>query len=64
MPFAIPDFPPQSAPELSAHVRTVVREDVMWNRPIFKAPPLEGVMQAIDAHRVAQELRSIGLVRR
>jgi len=31
---------PQVATEPPALVRVVSREDVMWNRPIFKAPPL------------------------
>ncbi len=63
MPFSAPMIPPPNAPEVFAHVRTVIREDVMWNRPIFKAPPLDRFLQCVDAKRVAQDLRSIGLVR-
>ena len=31
---------PQIATEPPALVRVVSREDVLWNRPIFRAPPL------------------------
>ena len=31
---------PQAATEPPALVRIVSREDVLWNRPVFKAPPL------------------------
>jgi hypothetical protein len=37
-------------------VRTATREDVLWNRPVFKAPPLQFHPQAFDASRFAQEL--------
>jgi hypothetical protein len=32
---------PQSATEPPALVRVVAREEVQWNRPVFKAPPLK-----------------------
>ncbi len=32
---------PQPATEPPALVRVVSREDVLWNRPIFRAPPLD-----------------------
>ena len=37
--------PPQNRPSLErenppAIVRKITREDVLWNRPVFKAPPL------------------------
>lgn len=37
--------PPQFRPSLEreippAIVRKITREDVLWNRPVFKAPPL------------------------
>ncbi len=41
MPLPIPFSRPPVAPEPPALVRLVTREDVMWNRPVFKAPPLE-----------------------
>jgi hypothetical protein len=41
-------------------VRTVAREDVQWNRPIFKAPPLELFLQEFDATIFAEELRPTG----
>jgi hypothetical protein len=35
-------FRPDAARETPpAIVRQVTREDVLWNRPVFKAPPLE-----------------------
>lgn len=37
LPFARPQLPV----EPPALVCIVAREDVQWNRPIFKAPPLE-----------------------
>ena len=42
-------------------VRTATREDVQWNRPIFKAPPLEMFLQHFDATIFAEDLRRIGL---
>lgn len=35
-----PAFRPPPERETPAIVRVVTREDVQWNRPIFKAPPL------------------------
>ena len=41
-------------------VRVVSREDVQWNRPVFKAPPLAVQMPTIDATLFASDLtRSI-----
>lgn len=42
-------------------IQSATREDVLWNRPIFKAPPLEVHPQAFDATIFAQDLRRIGL---
>ncbi|MEO6244835.1 MAG: hypothetical protein ABIQ12_05320 [Opitutaceae bacterium] len=47
-----------------ALVRTISREDLAWDRPIFRAPPLELDATAFDVARFAQELRRIGLVGR
>lgn len=33
-------FRPPPEREIPAIVRVIPREDVMWNRPTFKAPPL------------------------
>jgi len=40
MPLDVPfhSQPPASTP--SAIVRTFTRQDVLWDRPVFKAPPL------------------------
>lgn len=32
---------PQTAAEPPALVRVLTREEIHWNRPLFKAPPLE-----------------------
>jgi hypothetical protein len=45
-------------------VRSVTREDVMWNRPVFKAPPLELNPKVVDARIFAEDLQRIGLVHR
>jgi hypothetical protein len=52
-PTPIPDNPP-------AMVRVMGREDVLWNRPIFKAPPLE-LNPLINPLQLAEDLRRIAL---
>lgn len=49
MHFALPEFRRPSPPEPPALVRVVSRSDVMWNRPVFKAPPLVIEPQRFDA---------------
>jgi hypothetical protein len=44
-----PFIRPQVATEPPALVRVVSREDVLWNRPVFKAPPLVVRPPVIDA---------------
>jgi hypothetical protein len=61
MHFPVPDSHPKPATEPPALIRNATREDVLWNRPIFKAPPLELHPQAFDAEMFAQDLRKIGL---
>lgn len=56
MPFSVPDFHPKPEAEPLAMVRTATREDVLWNRPVFKAPPLRLHPQAFDVQRFVQEL--------
>ena len=55
------DFHPQPDTAPQAMVSTATREDVQWNRRIFKAPPLELHPQAFDAKIFAQDVRRIGL---
>jgi hypothetical protein len=55
------DFQPQPEAAPPAMVSTANREDVQWNRRIFKAPPLELHPQAFDAKIFAQDVRRIGL---
>lgn len=56
MPFPAPNFHPKPESEPPAMVRTVTREDVLWNRPVFKAPPLQFHPQSFDASRFSREL--------
>lgn len=56
MPFSVPHFDPKAEAEPPAMVRTATREDVLWNRPVFKAPPLRLHPQAFDVQRFVQEL--------
>src|SRR5689334_5026446 len=58
----IPTPPQQNAPEPPAMVSSVTREDVMWDRPVFKAPPLNP--KIFDARIFAEDLQRIGLVQR
>ena len=51
------DFRPQYSPEPPALVSVVSRGDVMWNRPVFKAPPLNIVAPTFDPKSMAEELR-------
>lgn len=64
MHLPLPTPSPQPAPEPPAMVRSATREDVMWDRPIFKAPPLEQHLQSFDARIFAEDLKRIGLVQR
>jgi hypothetical protein len=48
-----------------AIVRVLTRQDVAWNRPIFRAPSLDLLpLPALDPTRLAQELQRIGPVSR
>lgn len=57
MHFPVPDFPFQRLPDPPAVVTMVSRSDVMWNRPVFKAPPIAVTPPTFDAKAVAEELR-------
>jgi hypothetical protein len=46
--------PPESRPPLErenppAIIRKITREDVLWNRPVFKAPPLVVRLPSVSA---------------
>ena len=43
-----PTTRPSPLPEAPAEVRTNSREDMMWSRPIFRAPPLRVNPPAVD----------------
>lgn len=59
MHLPIPFTRPPTAPEPPALVRVVLREDVLWNRPVFKAPPLQVQPPVFDA-KVFAELQLAG----
>ncbi len=62
MYFPLPNFNVQRTPEPPQVVRVVAQSDVMWDRPVFKAPPLE-INQSFDAKAVVNELRQVILFR-
>lgn len=49
MPIPLPNFRLQLPAEKPAIVQMVTREDMIWNRPIFRAPPLRINAPAVDA---------------
>lgn len=57
MPFPAPyhETPPAQAP--AAIVRVLNREDIQWNRPLFKAPPLNVVPPVADVAELARAVR-------
>jgi hypothetical protein len=64
MHFSIPNFRQPPTPEPPPDVCIVSRADVQWNRPIFKAPPIQLNPKVVDSARVAEELRRISLIGR
>ena len=42
-------------------VRYLGREDVLWNRPVFKAPPLMLQPKLFDVTALAEEFRRVGI---
>lgn len=40
MPFPVPELQSQPVHVLPSIFWNATREDVLWNRPVFKAPPL------------------------
>jgi len=57
MPFPTPFHDSQSAGTPVAIVRVLEREDMMWDRPIFKAPPLQVVPPLADLAELARAVR-------
>lgn len=45
-------------------VSTVGREDVLWDRPVFKAPPLEPKLPHLRTPAFTEEFRRAGLIAR
>ncbi len=56
MPFPVPFLRPQLPTEPPALVRVIAREDVLWNRPVFKAPPLNVRPPLQDVAALAADL--------
>lgn len=56
MPFTVPmdHQPPADTPAI---VRQLAREDVTWNRPVFKAPPLNVVPPFADISKLVLDIR-------
>ena len=64
MPIPVTQFRPPPLPEPTPVVRIVPREDVQWNRPMFKAPPLEVFPQLFNSLSFSEDLRSITVTQR
>ncbi len=56
----LPIHPISPAPDSTALAQDLVREDVLWSRPVFKAPPLESFLPDFDAAAIAEEFRRSG----
>lgn len=56
----VPPFNSTPAPAPTGLVRNALHEDVQWNRPIFRAPPLQLDPQSFDTSAFAEDLRRIG----
>ncbi len=53
----VTDLRGQRTPEPPAMVSVVSRSDVMWNRPLFKAPPLVLDPQKFNARSFTEDFR-------
>lgn len=45
-------------------VRHLGREDVLWDRPVFKAPPLEPKLPHLRVPPFAEDFRRVGMLSR
>lgn len=57
MPFPTPFHESQPATTPVAIVRLLAREDMLWDRPIFKAPPLHVNPPIADLSELARAVR-------
>jgi hypothetical protein len=62
--FPLPLLKFQTPAGPTAMVRAIEREDVLWDRPVFKAPPLEPQLRHLNVRAYAEDLRRIGLANR
>ncbi len=53
----VPQPRPSHAPEPPALVHVIARSDLMWNRPLFKAPPLVVRVPKIDTALMVDDVR-------
>jgi hypothetical protein len=60
MPFPTPFHESQPAATPVAIVRVLAREDMTWDRPVFKAPPLLVVPPVADLAELARAVRKPG----
>ena len=57
IPFPTPFHDSQPAETPVAIVRLVAREDMLWDRPIFKAPPLKVNPPLADLEELVRAVR-------
>jgi len=57
MPFPTPIHESQPATAPVAIVRVLEREDMLWDRPVFKAPPLQVVPPVADLAELVRAVR-------
>lgn len=57
MHFTPSDLPPVRTPEPPAMVSVMSRSDFLWNRPVFRAPPLVVAVPKLDPKSLAEEVR-------
>ena len=57
MPLDVPFHSQTPAAAPSAIVRTYTRKDMMWDRPVFKAPPLVVVPPIADLKELGMAVR-------
>ena len=57
MPFPTPFHESQPADAPVAIVRVLAREDMLWDRPVFKAPPLQVVPPVADLAELVRAFR-------
>lgn len=57
MPFPVPYHHTQPIEAPSAIVRVLNRDDIQWNRPLFRAPPINVVPPVDDIAELVRSMR-------